>query len=135
VNTKQHIFKPSGDIACHRFAISTAHRIWKVCWQTNMLLNIKLALPAPILRGGVAGVKDLDSTPELDTSPEDLVYEFIQDWKTFRLMSARTAGITRVKGFQYIFEVESDKAEGLPDPEELLLKLKKGQYFSAVIRL
>jgi hypothetical protein len=38
-----------------------------------------------------------------------------------------------LKGFHYILEIESEKAEGLPDPQTILSDLKASNAFSAVI--
>jgi hypothetical protein len=131
---KNLIFKPEKEVAVLRFALSCSHRIWKACWEINRALEISLAVHAPPLssENSLPARQETQMDQDLTKSPEELVYSFQHPWREYRLMTISMAGI-KMKGFHYLLEIESEKADGLPDPESILSALKTCNAFSAVI--
>lgn len=130
---KKIIFKPGKGPAQLRFALSAPFRIWKACWEINQALGISLALFSPPLQEN-SNDTDLNSE-EIEKSPEELVYTFVHAWREYRLMTIQTAGLSSLKGFHFILEIESEKSDGLPEPESVINSIKETQAFSAVIAL
>jgi hypothetical protein len=133
---KNNVFKPTKELAVQRFALSCSHRIWKACWEINRVLNISLAVHAPPLYAEtqLMPMQEINSEDlqDISKSPEELIYVFQHPWREYRLMTISVANLS-LKGFHYILEIESEKAEGLPDPQTILSDLKASNAFSAVI--
>lgn len=130
---KNIVFIPGKGPAQLRFALSAPFRIWKACWEINQALGISMALFSPPLleKSENSGVTEA----EMQKSPEELIYSFTQSWREYRLMTTQTAGLPVLKGFHFILEIESEKSDGLPDPDSVLRSIKDSNAFSAVICL
>lgn len=134
-SVKQLEFIPGNEPARIRFALSAPFRIWKACWVINHALGLSLALPShPISISGLPNEEENDDFNP-DTPPEELIYSCTSGWREYRLMTVKKAGLSTLKGFDFLLEIESDKKEGLPDTEFLLNSLKACNQFSAIINL
>lgn len=137
---KTLIFKPGAEPAVLRFALSSHSRIWKICWELNnaLSLNIKLVAP-PILSEPELKISSPDSmdapSREMEASPDELIYTDSVGWLEYRLMTVQVAQVSQLRGFHFIFEIESEKSDGLPDPAEIMTRLKNSSVISAVIKL
>jgi len=141
VKQKNIIFTPGSEPACIRYAISSSQRIWKVCWHINHVTGFTLGVVSAVL-GADASNTYFDSGGEeilpgehARKSIDDLEYQYTDNWIQYSLKSIRVSGMPQLQGFQFVLEVESAYADGLPDAEELLKKLKSVKIFTAVIKI
>lgn len=134
-SVKQLEFIPGNEPAQIRIALSAPFRIWKACWAINHALGLSLALPSqPISMPGAPGLEE-NADLDPDTPPEELIYSCTSGWREYRLMTVKKAGLSALKGFHFLLEIESDKKEGLPDTDWVLNSLKACNQFSAIINL
>lgn len=134
-SVKQLEFIPGNEPARIRIALSAPFRIWKACWAINHALGLSLSLPSlPIPTPGFPDQNE-NSDFDPDTPPEELIYCYTSGWREYRLMTVKKAGLSSLKGFHFLLEIESDKKEGLPDTDLLVNSLKACNQFSAIINL
>ena len=138
---KNIIFTPDSGPATIRFAVSSAQRIWKVCWHINQATGLSLGISSAILGQNApneyfySGNEEMLPGEHARRNIEDLTYQYSEKWIQYKLMTVRMANIGTLPGFQFILEIESNYADGLPDAIEILKKLKTVSVFSAVIIL